>query len=91
MDVTIYNPNHNGSLFDLSKLPPPLTTNYSEWSLTELSPVNRNEFPLNVPTLPNVLFNQIRNFSTNKTEEMATIIDELEKDLNDTSPSSYDP
>lgn len=105
IDLTFYNPEHtNLSIFNLSNLQIPLQTNFSELTLTNLTPItyngnNNNKINvsdgpslLNIPNISNILFGNVRNVSTNNTLRMKEIVKDVKEleDDDDTSSSLID-
>ncbi|XP_018567714.1 uncharacterized protein LOC108908239 [Anoplophora glabripennis] len=104
VDLTFFDPGHNGSIIDLSNIPIPVQTNISGVSVTGILPANLGQINLNengtatingtsFPILPNQQIKVTHNISTINKDKSSSILSGLPKilGLGDVlSPSSND-
>ncbi|CAH0547215.1 unnamed protein product [Brassicogethes aeneus] len=88
VDLSFFDPNHNGSFIDLSKIPVPIQTNISGVSVTGVLPVDLGsiflpqngsapELSSNFPILPNKQIKVTQNISTDNPEKGSQIVSNL--------------
>ncbi|XP_017773274.1 PREDICTED: uncharacterized protein LOC108560303 [Nicrophorus vespilloides] len=95
VDLTFFNPTHNGSTIDLSNIPVPIQANISGISITGIAPVNFGTFdlkgddknllvaPLNGSAiLPNAVISVTQNVSTVDSEKGEEILKQISPLLN---------
>jgi len=94
VDLTFYDPKHNSSVIDLSKIPAPVQTNVSGEIITGIAPANfgtiplkdngiktAGYLPLKAPIFPNILITQTRNASSSDPAEEKEILHDLPTEL----------
>ncbi|KAJ8945944.1 hypothetical protein NQ318_016772 [Aromia moschata] len=92
VDVSFFNPDHNGSLIDLSNIPFPVQTNVSGVAVTGILPTDLGAISVNpdgtatyngtaFPILPNKQVRISHNISTANRNESASILSNLPKIL----------
>nr|XP_022915798.1 uncharacterized protein LOC111425785 [Onthophagus taurus] len=106
VNLTFFDPKHNGTTIDLSNIPVPIQTNISGVEITGLAPANfgtiqlsedgkpailKPEFPLQVPLLPNAVISVKHNISTSNVDKETALLGNLPNLLGLTSPITGEP
>lgn len=92
VDLTFFDPGHNGSIIDLSNIPIPIQTNVSGVTVTGILPTNLGQINLNdngtatinstnFPILPNQQIRITHNISTIDKDKSSSILSGLPKIL----------